>query len=81
MPFFTHLALQLKVQCLSSPEFVLTDGQLSIVEHLVPRFKAAPSSQRKQLIEKAADRIERRYGTEFDRDMLTSVCSLSAKLG
>jgi hypothetical protein len=75
--------LQLKVQYVSSQEITLTDEHISMLEQWTPKFRAADLSHREKMINKAANYIESTWAEsmEFDRDAVTGVRDLSAKLG
>jgi len=79
---FTHYALQLKAQSVSSQEIVLADGYISMLERYIPKFRAADTKCQKDMVEEAADRIKATWteDTEFDRDTVISVCGFPATL-
>ena len=80
---FAHRVLQLKVQCISSQEIVLTDQHMSMLERLIPKFRNADTNSREKIIKSAADHIKGMWTeeTRFDRDAVISVCDLSGELG
>lgn len=53
-----------------------------MLEKRVPKFRTANTNRREKMVRNAADHIERTWAEdiEFDRDAVTSVCELSAKL-
>jgi hypothetical protein len=75
--------LQLKVQCISSQEIVLTDQHMSILEGLIPTFRTADMNGCEKIIKSAANHIKGIWTEEtgFDRDAVISVCDLSGELG
>jgi hypothetical protein len=80
---FTHRALQLKVQCISSQEIVLTDQHISILEGLIPVFRTANTNGHEKIIKSAANHIKGIWTEEtgFNRDAVISICDLSGELG
>ena len=53
-----------------------------MLEKCVAKFRAADTNRRGKMVEKAVDSIESKWkgNAEFNRDKVTSVCELSAKL-
>jgi hypothetical protein len=80
---FAHQVLQLKVQCISSQEIVLTDQHMSILRCLIPKFRNAGTNGCEKIIKSAADHIKGIWMEEkrFDRAAVISVCDLSGELG
>ena len=66
------------MQCVSSEEIVLADGYISMLERYIPKFRAANTSRRENIIEEAADQIKGTWteDIEFDRDTIINVCEL-----
>ncbi len=54
-----------------------------MLERWTPKFRAADLNHREKMVNKAADYIESTWmeSIEFNRDVVTSVHDLSAKLG
>lgn len=62
---------------------MLTDGHISMLERLMPKFRAADANVRVKLVQETADNIGNAWAedVEFDRDIVISVCQISDKLG
>jgi len=74
--------LPLKEKSDSSQELELTDDHMSFLEGLVSKFQAADSDNREKIVKNATKHIKRIWeeDTAFDKNIMKSVCDLSATL-
>ena len=61
---------------------MLTDGHVSMLERLMPKFRAANANLWVKMVQDTADNIGNAWAkdVEFDRDIVITVCQLSDKL-
>ena len=62
---------------------MLTDEHISMLERCSAKYVNANTEGWKKIVRNAADTIEKNWqeDTVFNKDTVTSVCDLSAKLG
>ena len=56
---------------------------MTMLEGLIPKFRAANPDARERMVKKAADCIKSTWTEEmeFNKDVMISICDLSTKLG
>lgn len=67
------------MKCAFSQDVALTDHQMSILKRQVPKFRAAETNHRENIIKEVANKLkdEGREGAEFDRTAVIRVRKLS----